>query len=40
MAHIELNLEERRQLYNLLNAKLRIVEIAEIMRRDQTELLA
>lgn len=33
MAHIELDLEERRQLYNLLNAKMRIVEIAEIITR-------
>ena len=38
MAHIELDLEERRQLYNLLNTKMSISEIAEIMRRHKSTL--
>lgn len=38
MAHIELDLEERRQFYKLVNCKLKMIEIAEIMRRHKSTL--
>jgi IS30 family transposase len=38
MAHIELDMDERRQFYKLLNCKLKMIEIAEIMRRHKSTL--